>query len=33
VLTDAGRGTCYDTELSQVGQTMAALFESLWKGQ
>jgi Ca-activated chloride channel homolog len=33
VLTDAGRGTCYPTELSQVGQTMAALFESLWKGQ
>ena len=33
LLTDAGRGTCYDTELNQVGQTMAALFESLWKGQ
>jgi Mg-chelatase subunit ChlD len=33
VLTDAGRGTCYDTGLSQVGQTMATLFASLWKGQ
>jgi hypothetical protein len=33
VLTDAGRGTCYDTGLSQVGQTMAQVFESLWKGQ
>jgi hypothetical protein len=33
VLTDAGRGTCYDAALSQVGQTMAALFESLWKGE
>jgi len=32
-LTDAARGTCYETELSQVSQTMAALFESLWKGQ
>jgi Mg-chelatase subunit ChlD len=33
LLTDAGRGTCFDTAPSQVGPVMVQLFESLWKGQ